>query len=160
MILSELMFKNFFMALAPLLVLCDIGCRSLPPLPPVNIQETGWQVRQGQAVWRLGREGREIAGEVLVATKDANRCFVQFSKTPFPLLLAQAEDDRWQVEFPTEHRHYAGRGTPSQRLIWLYLPRVLTGQPPPKDWRWHQDANGWRLENLTTGESVEGFFNQ
>ena len=112
-------------------------------------------------IWRLPHGQREIAGDVMVATKaNGDGAFVQFSKTPFPLVIGQASADRWQVEFPPQNRRYAGRGRPSKRLIWLYLPRVLSGEPPPKNWIWHQDTNGWRLENTATGESLEGFFNQ
>jgi hypothetical protein len=154
------MFKFFFNALLFLFALWATGCRTVPALPPVNLQQPGWQVRQGQAVWRLARGGREIAGDVLVASKNNGEAFLQFSKTPFPLVIAQTTPDRWQVAFPPQNRYYAGRGTPPKRLIWLYLPRVLTGKAPPKHWLWHQDANGWRLQNSATGESLEGFFNQ
>jgi hypothetical protein len=115
-------------------------------------------VRQGQAVWRLPRGQREIAGELLVATQENGRSFVQFSKGPFTLVTAQATPGRWEVEFPTQNKHYSGRGRPPQRLIWLYLPRVLSGRPPPGNWSWHRDANGWRLDNRAQGESVEGYF--
>ena len=36
-------------------------------MAPVNLQEPGWTVRQGQAVWKLP-SGHDIAGDVLVAT--------------------------------------------------------------------------------------------
>jgi hypothetical protein len=155
------MFKIFFITLAAALALTAISCRTAPPLPQANLQEPGWQVRQGQAVWRLAHGEREIAGEVLVATKcNGPRAFVQFSKAPFPLVIGQETANRWQVDFPPQNRHYAGQGRPPQRIIWLYLPRILLGQAPPKKWSWHQDANGWRLQNTPTGESLEGFFNQ
>ncbi|HVV71537.1 MAG TPA: hypothetical protein VHI52_08570, partial [Verrucomicrobiae bacterium] len=64
------------------------------------------------------------------------------------------------VEFPPQNKHYAGRGAPPKRLIWLYLPRVLSGQPPPKNWVWQQDNTRWHLENRANGESIEGYFNQ
>jgi hypothetical protein len=153
------MFKIFFSAVISLLILANTGCRTVPALAPANLQEPGWQVRQGQAVWRLARGGREIAGEVFVATKADGAAFVQFSKAPFSLVIAQSTADYWQVTFPPQNRHFAGRGQPPKQLIWLYLPRVLSGKAPSKNWIWHQDANGWRLENTATGESLEGFFN-
>jgi hypothetical protein len=134
------------------------GCRSVPQLAPANLKEPGWTVRTGQAVWRLPQGQREIAGEVLVATRDHGQSFVQFSKSPFTLVVAQATPQGWQVEFPPQNKHYAGRGAPPTRLLWLYLPRVLSGQPPPRHWIWHWDASGWRLENPATGESLEGYF--
>jgi hypothetical protein len=138
------------------------GCATVfHKLPAVNLQEPGWTVRQGQAVWHLGKGqgGREFAGDVLVATRAAGRAFVQFSKPPFPLVIAQENQRQWQVEFPPQNKHYAGRGRPPQRIIWLYLPRVLLGQAPPEDWIWHQDQSGWRLEDYRNGEYIEGFFN-
>jgi hypothetical protein len=155
---------------ALLAVLVIAGCRTAPrPMAQVNLTEPGWQVHEGQAVWRLpltapGRLAkakpgeREIAGDLLVATRPDGQAFVQFSKTPFPLVIAQSTPHRWAVEFPPQNKHYAGRGKPPQRVIWLYLPRALTGQPPPRHWSWHEDANGWRLEDRATGESVKGYF--
>jgi hypothetical protein len=102
-----------------------------------------------------------MAGDVLVATRaEDSRAFVQFSKTPFPFLVGQIADDQWEVEFPAQHQRYSGHGNPPTRLIWLYLPRVLRGEPPPKNWDWKQDASGWRLENTATQEAVEGVFTQ
>jgi hypothetical protein len=134
------------------------GCRTVPRLPVVDLKEPGWTVHRGQAVWHLPQGRPELAGELLVATRENGRSWVQFSKTPFPLLTAQADSERWQVEFPPQNKHYSGRGQPPRRLIWLYLPRVLSGQAPPQGWSWHQDANGWRLENHPNGESLEGYF--
>ena len=136
------------------------GCATVGPIPKVNLQEPGWNVRQGQAVWRLAHGTREIAGDVVVATGPDARAFVQFSKTPFPLVIAQSTKTQWQVEFPPQNKHYAGRGEPPKRIIWLYLPRVLSGQPPPEHWTWQEDPTHWRLENRETGESIEGYFNQ
>jgi hypothetical protein len=132
----------------------------VPPLPKADFKEPGWIVREGQAVWTLPHDKGEIAGEVLVATRtEDSRGFVQFSKA-FPLVLGQIGSNQWEVEFPPEHRRYSGRGQPPQRVIWLYLPRVMQGERPPQNWSWNQDTNGWRLENVATKESLEGAFIQ
>ena len=128
-------------------------------MAPVNLQEPGWTVRQGQAVWKLP-SGHDIAGDVLVATAQGNRSFVQFTKTPFPILVGQSSDNHWQVEIPAEKKFYTGPGAPPTRLIWLYLPRALLGQPLPRGWSWRQTQDDWRLENPKTGEAIEGFFAQ
>lgn len=141
-------------------LLACCGCRSLQPLPQVNVMAPGWTVHQGQGVWRLPHNQREIAGDLLVATGPDDRSFVQFSKSPFSLVIAQSTPTQWEAEFPPQNKHYAGRGNPPLRLIWLYLPRVLTGKPPPKGWTWQQNDMQWHLENPATGESVEGYFNQ
>ncbi len=137
------------------------GCATAPPLPPVNLQEPGWTVREGQAVWKKSREAPEITGEILLATGPEGRVFVQFSKNPFPIMIAQATAKTWEVEVPTQNKRYSGHGRPPARLIWLWLPRVLSGQPPPRGWAWPRiDNSGWRLENSTTGESLEVYFNE
>lgn len=141
-----------------LALLGTAGCRTARPLPPANLAEPGWTVRHGQAVWHLPKMQREIAGEVIVATRTDGECFVQFTKSPFPIVTARATPRRWFVEFPPQNKHYAGRGAPPKRVIWLWLPRVLTGKPPPRNWSWHQDASGWKLQDHNNGEELEGFF--
>jgi len=134
------------------------ACRTLlPPLPPINLEEPGWTVHRGQAVWNMGQGKPEIAGEFLVATRSGTNTFVQFAKTPFPVVTARSMPNRWEVEFPPQNRRYAGRGVPPQRLIWLHLPRLLRGEPPPKNWSWHEESGNWRLENRSTGELLEGY---
>src|SRR5436190_15911348 len=89
-----------------------MACRTLPSLAPVDLKEPGWKVREGQAVWRMKRRAPEIAGEILLAVHRDGRSFVQFTKTPFPLMIAQSSPDRWQVQMPTENKSYSGRGNP------------------------------------------------
>jgi len=140
-------------------LLAAAGCQSLvPPIPPADLKEPGWTVREGQAVWRLP-DSTELAGEVLVATRPDGRAFVQFTKTPFPMFVGQELGNRWEVQLPAKHKRYAGYGQPPERLLWLYLPRVLSGKPPPPKWVWREDARGWRLENPGNREAVEGYFN-
>ncbi len=141
-----------------LLLLAAGGCRTLPPLPPVNLSQPGWTVRQGQAIWRPAGTSTELAGEILVATRTNGAAFLQFSKSPFPLVVAQQNSNEWQIEFSTENKRYSGRGNPPSRLIWLWLGRMLLGEPAPKKWSWRVDNDGWRLENRVTGEAVEGYF--
>src|SRR6059036_1416508 len=129
-------------ALLMLLLLGAAGCQTVPPLPRINLNEPGWTVREGQAVWRVKRGVREIAGEILLATRADGRAFVQFSKNPFPLLTAQSSSASWQVEVQTKNKRYSGHGQPPARLIWLYLPRVLAGQAPPLGWSSEKLENG------------------
>jgi hypothetical protein len=143
------------------LLVSACGCLITPrPLPPANLADTAWTVRLGQAVWTLPNSGHDLAGDLVVATAPGGKSFVQFSKSPFPLVIGQTEANRWQVEFPAENKRYGGPGSPPKRLIWLYLPRVLTGKPPPPHWTWKYSDGNWRLENGATGEALEGFFAQ
>lgn len=136
------------------------GCRTPVSLPPVNLNEPGWTVRRGQAIWRRKRGGQGVAGELLVATRSDGQAFVQFSKNPFPLVVARTTSNAWSVEFPPQNKHYSGHGLPPHQIIFLYLPRVLSGLPPPHDWSWQPvGQGGWLLENHATGESLEVYFN-
>jgi hypothetical protein len=142
------------------LLIGAVGCRTVRPLPQFDLSEPGWIIRNGQAIWHVSQGETEVAGEVIVATGTNGRSFVQFSKVPFPLVIARASSRQWEVEFPPQNKHYSGRGAPPLRLIWLWLPRVLSGEPPPKTWSWRNDDSGWRLENLSNGEFIEGYFAQ
>jgi hypothetical protein len=132
------------------------GCRTTP-MPPVNLKEPGWIVREGQAVWKRDRNAEELAGEVIVATRDRNG-FVQFTKTPFPMIIAQTTPNHWQVEIPIQNRRFAGPGSPPKRLIWAHLPSLLMGHAAPKGWSWKLSPdNSWTLENSHTGETLQGY---
>ncbi len=135
------------------------GCRTAPPLPRANLNEPGWTIRQGQTVWHT-EGGREIAGDVLVATRAKDEAVVQFSKSPFTLVMAQSSGARWQVDFPPEHKHYSGRGQGPTRIIWLFLPRALSNSTLPKTLTWRQNSQGWKLEDTSTGEFLEGYFSE
>jgi len=134
------------------------ACRTAASLPPVNLSEPGWTVRQGQAVWRQRQATPEVAGELLVAIHRDGRTLLQFIKTPIPFLTAQTTGDTWQIRFVARDRIYSGRGMPPSRLGWLQLARCLNGISPPRPWRWQKlDERRWRLENTKTGELLEGF---
>lgn len=142
-----------------LLALVVGGCATVS-LPPANLKEPGWTVREGQAIWRRKSGGEGIAGDILVATRPDGQAFVQFSKTPFPLLVAQSTPKAWTFDIPPQNKHYSGHGHPPQRIIFLQLPQVLIGRSPPKHWTWRTLANGgWQLENGASGESLDVYFN-
>ena len=142
-------------------LLTVFGCQSVPSFAPVDLKAPDWKIRQGQAVWRQNRSSPEIAGEVLVATKPDGQAFIQFTKTPFPLINAQISDGKWQVEISMQNRRFSGKGRPPKRLIWLRLPSLLAGDKPPAGWSWQfENTKEWRLENRSSGELIEGYFNQ
>jgi hypothetical protein len=148
--------RTFLLLLIPLVF---TGCLTVPPMAPVDLLQPGWTVREGQAVWCVKRGEPEIAVEIVLATRPDGREFVQLTKNPFPLAVAQATTNSWEVRLPTENKRYSGRGEPPARLILLYIPKVLAGESPPKGWTWQVlPENGWRLENRESGESLEGFF--
>ncbi len=144
-------------SLAALLV-CFTGCRSVPPFPVVNLSAPGWTVRQGQVVWRRTHHSPEVAGDILVATRPDGRSFVQFTKDPFPLIVAQSAPHEWEVKLPMQGQRHAGHGKPPKRLIWLWLPRALAGQALPRGWTWHESSKGWTLEDTKSGQMLKGYF--
>src|SRR5712691_4558473 len=94
------------------ILLGTLGCQTVGRLPAVDFKESGWTVREGQGLWRVKAEAPEIAGEVLVATNQAGCAFVQFTKNPFPLVIAQTTRDSWQIELPAQNKRYSGHGRP------------------------------------------------
>ena len=135
------------------------GCRTAPLLAPANLATGGWQVRQGQAIWKPAKGRPELAGEIMLATQNSGAFLVQFTKTPFSLAAAQVTAEFWQVEFGSGRRRFAGHGQPPSRLVWFVLPRALAGGDLKSPWRFTHPAAGiWRLENWFTGESLEGGF--
>jgi hypothetical protein len=148
--------------LAAALLACVMGCRSPSQPPALNLAEPGWTVRHGEAVWRRERGGGGIAGELLAASRADGQAFVQFSKGSFPLIVAQSSPRGWMAKFPLARgQQHSGRGRPPTRIIFLQLPRVLAGLPPPKHWTWQSlPGDGWRLENGNSGESLEVYWDQ
>jgi len=136
------------------------ACRTAPPMSRADLSAPGWKSLQGQAVWRAGHHAPEIAGELLVATHVSGRVLLQFTKSPFPLVIAQTSTNGWQLEVPAQGRFYSGRGPWPARVIWFELPPALAGRAMPNRWRWRLAENrSWRLDNPATGESLEGWLN-
>ncbi len=158
LIAERMLTYGAFIVLGLVLLLLLAGCNTVPPLPAVDLTQPDWTVRQGQAVWKSGPKAPELAGDVLLATKPPNRTFVQFTKTPFPLLVAQTTGSTWEARIPMRNQRFSGRGRPPKRLIWLYLVKAIAGEPLPRKFKWTRDGNNWRLENTARGEYIEGFF--
>lgn len=158
-----------------LCLLALAGCRTIAPLPPADLSQPGWTVRTGQAVWRAQRGAPELAGDLLVAVHAQGRTFVQFSKTPFPLVVAQTTPAGWQIHFAPNDRTLRGPGPPPPRFLWLHLAAgLLRGVPPPRNVECRAQtaeardsvpapsappAGMWRWVNHVTGETLEGFLN-
>ena len=141
-----------------LMCLLLFGCRTVPPLPPADLSQPGWQVRQGQAVWKPNEKAPEIAGELVWAAHPDGRFLLQFLKTPITLVEAQGSNERWQISFPARGRTIRGsRGrSPSERLGWLYLARALRGHDI-NGWTFTRTGEHWKLTNSRTGEMIEGY---
>lgn len=144
-----------------ILTLCALlfttACRTVPLLPKADLSENGWTTFQGQAVWQANENASEIAGELLLATHREGRSFVQFTKTPFPFVIAQSTTNSWQIESPIQERIFSRRGSPPARVIWFQLPRAWSGKPLPERWSWEISEHHWTLWNARSGERLEGY---
>ncbi|MGA2866514.1 MAG: hypothetical protein ABSF95_18730 [Verrucomicrobiota bacterium] len=139
------------------LVLLAGGCLAGRPVIP-SAAGPGWQVQQGQALWRPNRHRPELAGELVMASHGEAACSLEFSKAPFPLVRAQTTRTNWFIQFPAQHIGLRGGGAPPARFAWLHLHAALAGQSLPPALRFERKpAGGWRLVNTRSGESLEGF---
>jgi hypothetical protein len=134
------------------------GCRTLPALPPADLQAPGWTVRHGQAVWKPNGARPELAGELLLATHGNGDCLVSFTKTPFPIASARQAGEQWQVEFGPGDYTVQGQGEGPRSFSWFVLPRALAGEELSRGWRFARTNGSWRLENWRSGERLEGTF--
>ncbi|MGA2248314.1 MAG: hypothetical protein ABSH48_25295 [Verrucomicrobiota bacterium] len=133
------------------------GCQS-PTQSLFTADGPNWRVQQGQALWRPQHGLPEIGGDLVLASDDAGRHFIQFDKTPMAILSAQTTSNRWLIKFPQRNLSFSGYGAGSARFSWLYLPRALEGRALPHALHFERKPDGgWRLENSRTGESLEGF---
>jgi hypothetical protein len=118
----------------------------------------GWRVQEGQALWRPQRGYPELAGDLLAVTDQNGRCLLQFSKTPLTLVSAQVTRTNWLIQFPSQEMLFTGRGKPPTRFLMLHLPAALSGEPLPDQLRFEAKPDkGWRLENVHSGETLEGY---
>jgi hypothetical protein len=118
----------------------------------------GWRVQQGQALWRPRSSFPELAGDLVLASHEDGRCFIQFAKTPMALVSAQTTRTNWLIQFPAGHMSFTGRRKPPTRFAWLYLHAALAGEQLPAALRFERKPDGgWRLENVRSGETLEGF---
>lgn len=134
------------------------GCATRGPMPPLDLNGPGWQLRQGQAVWKKETGKPEIAGDVVIATNPNGNSYVQFSKT-LPLLSARRAPQGWQFDVPPENKHYSGSGEGPKRIVWLQLLSALEGREPRGYWKLiHPSDDFLALENDETGERLEVHF--
>ena len=155
--------SNGVMCARSIALVCMLGllmaCRTPPKLPAIDLSEAGWQVRQGQAVWKPNKNAPELSGELVYASHPDGRFLLQFLKTPITLVEAQGDKEAWQISFPPQGQTIGGSRAhlPSQRLGWMYLAQALQAQALPGDWTFTSKPDGWKLGNARTGEVIEGY---
>ena len=139
-------------------LLFSTGCQTPMEKSLFTASGPGWRVQEGQALWRPRKEFPELGGEIVMASRADGCCEVQFTKTPLPIVLAQTTKTNWLIQFPPRQMSFAGRRSPPTSFAWLYLHAALAGEPLPRQFRFHTKPDGgWRLENVRSGETLEGF---
>ena len=74
------------------------------------------------------------------------------------LVDAQTTRTNWLIRFPAGDMGFTGHGRPPVRFAWLFLPAALAGERLPASVRFKTKPDGgWRLENIRSGETLEGF---
>jgi hypothetical protein len=136
------------------------GCATTPRVvsPATDLSTPDWTIREGQAVWKPRPDTPGIAGDLLVAMSQDGRTFIQFTKTPLPIVTAEILSNGWQVIFSAERKAHRGTGAPPVEILWLQFPDGLIGRHSNTNWyfaRTKDDA--WHFENLVTEEALDGF---
>jgi hypothetical protein len=153
--------NSFTAVLAGLIVIAPLltSCRTTNPTPVVDVSAPGWRVVQGQAIWKPTKDRPELAGDLLLATNVNGNFFVQLIKNPFPLVTAESIDGQWHIEFGVDEYSRSGRGKPPKRFVWFQLPCALREGKTIGNCRFDNvTTNSWRIENMHTGETLEGRF--
>lgn len=132
------------------------GCTSPNRRPPTT-ETPPWQTRTGQAVWQARPGPPALAGELVLARRPNGDFLIQFSKPPLTLVEASRTGKRWQVIYPAQAHRFRGTGTSPPRLLWLWLPAALEGAALPDRVTFSRTGESWRLTNVRTGESLEGY---
>jgi hypothetical protein len=144
-------------ALFPAILLLFNGCATTVSKNLFTVSGQDWHVQQGQALWTPRKGAPQFGGDIVVATDDGNS-FVQFAKTPLTIVTTEVSAKHWLLRFPQMGKAWEGHRPAPARTIWLYVADALARKPLPKGLRFEQEPNGnWRLENVKTGEILEGF---
>ncbi len=150
-----------------LLVLAGCASGPAPHRAAIDLTASGWIVREGQAVWKPTPKATDasgapaaqgIAGELTVAAHPSGQTWVQFSKTPLPIVTAETDGPWWRVTFAAEGRTFRGRGAPPDRILWLHLARAFQSGNPQGSWiLTNTSPESWHFENRASHESLDGF---
>ena len=128
---------------------------SAPALKKVDLEDPGWRIWRGQALWKPNAERPTLAGEIIAARHLNGDVLVNFSKSPLPLVTAQTAGDTWRFDIVEGGRFYSGSGSPPKRIVWFFLPALLDGETMPKNWKAGMTEKGvWTVRNQRTGETI------
>ena len=138
-----------------LLMAAMSGCVTVNSLPEVDLDEPGWKVTYGQALWKPGMDKPSLAGDLIAARHTNGDILINFAKPPIPIFTARTAGDLWQLVFVEKGKSYAGRGFPPKRFVWFLLPDLLAGAAAPEGWEMmERSADRVSLSNRKTGEEI------
>jgi hypothetical protein len=139
-------------------LLLSSGCATTKTESLFTVSGPGWHIQQGQALWTPKTGAPQFGGDLVVATDANGQSLVQFDKTPLTIVAVQTTSTQWLLRFPNGGGLWKGHEPAPTRTIWLHLADALAGKPLPKPLHFEQKPDGnWRLENIKTGEILEGF---
>lgn len=132
------------------------ACASTVELDPVDLEESGWRVRTGQASWYRGERAEPISGDLVAAIHEDGRVFINLGNAAVSFFTAQADASGWAIRFVDSRSDRAGRGAPPGRFVWFSLPGVLDQSGPvPAGWTVERDADyEVTLSSKAAGERI------
>jgi len=140
---------------AGLILFC--GCQTVPQ-NLFTVSGPGWHIEQGQALWTPQHGAPQFGGDIVLATDANGRSFAQFDKTPLTIVTVEVTPQQWMIRFPQFGGFWTGHGAAPTRTVWPYLADAIAGKKLPEPLHFEQKPDGnWRLQNLKTGEILEGF---
>jgi hypothetical protein len=133
------------------------GCAlSTPPFEQVDLEEPGWRLYSGQALWNPGAESPTLAGDIIVAIHESGNILVNFSKSAIPLITAQIVGDTWRLEVIEGGKSYSGKIPPPKRVFWFFLPDLIEGKEIPKSWMAETTEKGaWTVIKNNADEMIK-----
>jgi hypothetical protein len=127
----------------------------------VDLTQPGWRVQRGQAIWQAKAGAPELAGTLLLASREDGEDFIRFSKEPLDIVMARRCPEGWRLDIGGAQKRFGGRGAPPSRIGWFQLADAVFRHRWGSGWSWHEtDSGRWRLANPRTGEQLEGFFRE
>lgn len=141
-----------------LVFMLSAGCRT-PQIPtPLNLEDPGWNVQRGQAIWHQRDVGSDLVVEVIFAKQDEGPFFLQVNKETLILSVVHGNLQDWEINMPMERRQLKGSGPLPAHHLWGQLASVLAGRGAAGDWTWNEmEGGGMVLDQGASGDRVEVF---
>jgi len=125
------------------------------PMPTINLQTEGWQLWFGQALWQPPKDRPRVAGDILLALHSNGDRFIELTKTPVVIFSAQTHGQQWSLSTIDRDRAVRGRGQPTERFVWFYLPQYLADKSAlPSGWEVSDQGDMVDFSNPKTGETI------